>query len=127
MSVSQKQIDALLSLSGEDRYRHFIKVVVDAEEAWGLYHNGWAMACTDDNDPVFLFWPAEEYANLCAVDEWKGYQPRPIPLEYILESLLPNLRLEGSLPGVFYTPSGNGVTPSIEQLEGSLREEMSRY
>ena len=127
MSVSQKQIDAILSLSGADRYKHFIKVVVDAEKAWGLYQDGWAMAYTDDNESVFLFWPAEEYASLCAVDEWKDYQPRPISLEFILESLLPNLGLEGSLPGVFYTPSGDGVTPSIEEFEGSLREEISRY
>lgn len=127
MRVSERQIEAILSLPGEDRFKHFVKMVVDTEEAWGLYQDGWAMACTDDNQSVFLLWPSEEYARLCAVDEWESYQPRSIPLEDILEFLLPKLRQEGALPGVLYSPSGEGVTPSIEELEGSLREEMSRY
>jgi hypothetical protein len=85
------------------------------------------MAYTDDGQPVFLLWPAEEYAKLCAVNEWEDYQTKPISLEDIFESLLPKLQIEGALPGVFYTPSGKGVTPSIRELEGSLREEMIKY
>jgi hypothetical protein len=127
MKISERQIEAILSLPGEDRFKHFVKVVVDTEEAWGLYQDGWAMAITDNNQPVFPLWPAEEYARLCAVDKWEAYQTRSISLCDILEVLLPNLRKDGTLPGILYSPSGEGVTPSIEKLEDALREEMSRY
>lgn len=127
MSVSPRKMEAILSLSGEGRFKHFVKRVVDAEEAWGLYQNGWAMARTDDNCPVFLLWPEEEYAKICAVGEWDGYDSRSISLDNIIDLLLPKLRSEGALPGILYSPSGQGVTPSLEELEASLREEMRRY
>lgn len=127
MSFSQKKIDAILSLPGEDRYKHFVKVVVDTEQAWGLYQDGWAMASTDDDQLVFLLWPAEEYARLCAVNEWKNYQAKPITLQDLMQSLLPKLKQKEELPGIFYTPSGKGVTPTIEGIEESLKEEMSKY
>ncbi|MGR9116092.1 MAG: hypothetical protein ACU85E_10020 [Gammaproteobacteria bacterium] len=40
MKINQKKIDAILALSGAKRYEHFIKVITDWEEVWGLYHDG---------------------------------------------------------------------------------------
>jgi len=127
MSISERQIASLLSLPGEERYKHFIKVVVDREEAWGLYQDGWAMASTDDGQPVFPLWPRDVYAKMCAIDEWMQYQPKLITLNDLLDVLLPKLNAEGALPGIFYVPSGRGVTPSVEQLTEELRRELINY
>lgn len=127
MSVSERQIASVISLPGEERFKHFIKVVVDREEAWGLYQDGWAMASTNDGQSVFPLWPREVYATLCAVGEWKEYKPKPITLSDVIEVLLPKLKVENALPGIFYTPSGRGVTPSVERLIDELKQELTNY
>lgn len=36
MKISQKQIDAVIALEGAKRYKHFIKVIADTQQVWGL-------------------------------------------------------------------------------------------
>lgn len=127
MRINDKQIAAVIALPGERRFEHFIKTVVSWEEAWGLYDSGWALAANEDEVTVFPLWPAKEYASICAAKDWGGYEPRAIPLSDLIEILLPKLKKDGVLPGVFYTPSDNGVIPSIEHLIGALKNEMLRY
>ncbi|QDG74411.1 DUF2750 domain-containing protein [Labrenzia sp. PHM005] len=127
MSKKSKKIEALLKLSGPERYRHFVKVIADREEAWALYRDGWALAATEDGQPVFPFWPEEEFAALCAVKDWKGYTPESIPLQDLLEQLLPNLKADNVLPGVFYTPSNKGVTPTVDGLIADIETELENY
>ncbi len=127
MKINQKQIDAVIALPGQKRYETFIKIVADWEEVWGLFQEGWALAATDDQQPVFPLWPAKEYAQLCADKEWAGYEPTSFSLEDLMEELLPNLKDDGVLPGIFYTPTDNGVTPTVEQLLADLNEELENY
>ncbi len=127
MKINQKQIDAVIALPGQKRYGTFIKVVADWEEVWGLYQDGWALAATDDGKQVFPVWPAKEYAQLCTDKEWSGYEPQSFSLEDFMGELLPNLKNDGVLPGVFYTPSDNGVIPTVDQLLSDLDEELENY
>lgn len=127
MDGMHKRVAAVTSMDGELRYAYFIKTVVDREAAWGLFQNGWAMALTDEGQPVFLLWPKKEYAELCAQGEWSGYEAESIVLDDILEALLPKLRRENAVPGIFFTVAGKGITPSIECLERDLRAEMEKY
>ncbi|WDE07031.1 DUF2750 domain-containing protein [Thalassomonas viridans] len=127
MNINLKQIEAVIALDGSKRYAHFVKVIADWEEVWGLYQDGWALASTEDGETVFPLWPAKEYAQLCAEKEWVGYQPESFSLDELMEELLPNLKADGVLPGVFYTPLDKGVTPSVEQLLADLNEELDNY
>lgn len=127
MKINQKQIDAVITLPGQKRYNHFVEVVVDWEEIWGLYQDGWALAATEDGQPVFPVWPAKEYAELCAEKEWAGYKPESFTLEDFMSELLPNLKHDDVLPGVFYTPSDRGVTPTVDQLLEDLNKELGNY
>ncbi len=127
MSLSEKQINAVIALDGPQRYRHFIKQVADRDEVWGLYKEGWALAATSEGEQVFPVWPAEEYAALSARDDWAGYEPSSITLEDFMEELLPMLERDGVLPGIFYTPTDKGVTPGIDQLTEDLRRELENY
>jgi len=127
MDVNPKQLEAVLALPGARRFEHFVKVVADFECAWGLYQSGWALAATDDGTEVFPLWPAKEFAQVCAVNEWDGYEPREIRLTDLIEVLLPRLKRDGVLPGVFFTPTSRGVTPSVEELDAALRAELEKY
>lgn len=127
MKVNPKQIETIVALEGTERYRHFIKVVADWEEVWGLYQDGWALASTDDGKQVFPLWPAKEYALLCAEKEWDGYQPDSFSLEDLMGELLPNLKKDSVLPGIFFTPFDKGVTPSVDQLLDDLNGELENY
>lgn len=125
--LSQVQIDAVLKLAGPARYEHFVKQVADWEEAWGLYSGGWALSGTSDGRRVFPLWPAREYAAACRTDEWANYEPTAIPLADLIDELLPSLERDGVLPGVFYTTSDKGVTPSAHQLLDDLKAAASEY
>jgi Protein of unknown function (DUF2750) len=127
MKLNSKQIAAVLNLPGPQRFEYFVKVVADWEEVWGLYQEGWALADADDGVNVFPFWPAREYAQLCAENEWNGYFPRAIPLDELMNRLLPQLQEDGVLPGIFYTPSNKGVTPSIDELKSAMQAELAKY
>ncbi|MFO1217587.1 MAG: DUF2750 domain-containing protein [Burkholderiaceae bacterium] len=125
--MNPKQIDAVLALPGIKRFEHFIKVIADRQEVWGLYQDGWALAAADDGTTVFPLWPAREYAQICAAREWSGYEPRSISLSDFREALLPKLKLDGVLPGVFFTPTSKGVTPSVDDLKSALEAELQNY
>ncbi len=127
MKLHPKQVESVLALQGPARYDHFIKQAAGQEEVWGLYKDGWALAATDEGEDVFPVWPDEEYAALSARAEWDGYEPTSIPLDDFMEELLPALKRDGVLPGVFYTPSDKGVTPQIEQLLADLSRELGKY
>lgn len=127
MKITQKQIESVTGLPGEKRYRNFVKTVSDWEVVWGLYQNGWALAATSDGQKVFPIWPAKEYAELCAEKEWEGYEPESFSLEEFVNELLPNLKNDGILPGVFYTPQDKGVTPTVDQLIEDINQELENY
>jgi len=125
--MNQKQIDAVLALQPEQRYEHFVKMIADWQEVWGLYSDAWALAATDTGATVFPMWPAKEYAALCADGEWRGYVPESFSLDDLLNELLPKLKEDGVIPGIFYTPSNKGITPAIDRLVSDLREELENY
>lgn len=127
MKISPKQMETVLALPGSKRYEHFIKVIADWQEVWGLYQGGWALAAADDGTTVFPLWPAKEYAQVCAEKEWAGYEPRSISLSDFTDVLLPKLKLDGVLPGVFFTPSSKGLTPSVDELKAALEAELQHY
>jgi hypothetical protein len=39
--MDKKEFEALLNQPTNIRYEYFIKKVVDFEEVWGLYNDGW--------------------------------------------------------------------------------------
>lgn len=127
MKVSLKQIEAVLALPSHRRCEHFIKVVADWQVVWGLYHDGWALATTDQGTPVLPLWPAKEYAELCRGQEWASYEPRPIALGEFMDEWLPRLETDGVLPGIFFTPSSKGITPAVGEVRAMLRAELAKY
>lgn len=127
MKINQKQIESVIALPGAKRYEHFIKVVADQEEVWGLYRDGWVLAATDDGQKVFPVWPAKEYAELCKKNEWSACEAESFSLVDFMHELLPNLKNDDVLLGVFYTPFNKGVTPAVDQVLADLNRELENY
>lgn len=125
--TSPKEIEAVLALDGPARFEHFVKRVVDEERAWGLWKDGWALMAGSEGEQVFPLWPAREYAERCRLEDWSTYQPEEVPLQGLVDELLPKLRDRGIRPGIFPTPSGKGVTTTVDELSAALRREMGRY
>lgn len=127
MRISQKQIEAVSSLSRDRRYEHFIKRIVNTCEVWSLFRQDWALAINNENMTFFPLWPAREYAQLCAINEWSGYEPKLISLAQLTEEIIPELQFRKILPGIFFTPNDHGVTPSIESLIKAIETELEWY
>ncbi len=125
--TSEKELAAVLLLDGPSRFKHFVKRVVDSQAAWGLWKDGWLMMGDPDERFVFPLWPAREYAELHRIEQWKESEAREIPLDDILNELLPTLSERSALPGVFPIPLGKGTTLLPKELEAYLRQEMARY
>jgi hypothetical protein len=127
MNISKKQIEAILNLPAPKRYEHFIKKVVGWRKLWALYDDGWALSETKGGQLIFPLWPEREYAELCISGIWSDYQAIEIELDEVLDSLIPMLRNEGILPGVFFTLNAGSIDVEIDQLEEDLRYELSKY
>lgn len=90
------------------RFKHFIKSVVDDESAWSLWKDGWGLMAKDDGTLVFPLWPAREYAELSRLGEWSDYEIEQISLADLINELLPKMAERQVVPAVFPTPNGKG-------------------
>lgn len=124
MRINEKKMVAVLALPGPQRYSHFIKVAADQQKVWGLFKDGWALVGTNDGKQAFPVWPAKEYAELCAIDDWGTYSTREIALDVFLDVLIPKLSASSTLVVVFPTPTLKGVTPDLQVIENDLRNEL---
>lgn len=118
---SQERLQAVLRLPAARRYSYFLQRAVETGEVWGLDGEGWALALDDEGRDVLPLWPAPEFASLCATRLWEGFQPRSIPLEELLENVLPQLEEEGMPVGIFFTPEGHGHPVTARELIDALR------
>ena len=134
MEVGAKEMEAVLRLPASARFAHFVKRVVDCEEAWGLYDDGWAIVLDDFGTQCFPLWPHKAYALLLAADSWASYAARPISLDDLTSALLPQLEAKGMSVAVFPVPTSGddskasrSVTITASELMAAVADEENRY
>lgn len=125
--MNNERFKGILNLEGPDRYLHFVKSVVDRDEAWGLHEDGWALSALDDGTQAFPLWPEREFAESCAGEEWAGYTPEAIPLSDLIGELVPKLLRDDICIAVFPTPGDKGVIPDTTELLSDPENEEQRY
>jgi hypothetical protein len=120
--TGEEELRALQSLSAADRAVHLVQLVADWEEAWGLLDDqGWVVAKATD---AFPLWPHADLARACAQGNWEGAEPEAIPLDDLLEELLPLLEEDGLRTALFPTPDDPGVLLEAPELRRKLEAEL---
>lgn len=125
---NSKEIEAVLRLSGVERYMHFIKKVADYEEIWSLWEaGGWAMASDDYGRELVPVWPHPKYAEKCAQGNWQLSVPRSIELDAWMERWIPGIERDRRLIAVFPLANDKGVVVDPARLAADLNEELTNY
>ncbi len=76
-----KDLEAILTWSNEERYNFFVKTVNQQGKLWGLWVcSGWIIKEDLPGWDIFPVWPLEEFANLCASTVGGGEKPFVIDL-----------------------------------------------
>jgi hypothetical protein len=123
--LSDEEREQLLTTPAADRYRWCLQLVADWQEVWGLNNpDGWVLSSGPAGD-AFPIWPHPDLAQLCARGEWEGSTPEAIPLDELLEELLPVLEQDGLRVVVFPDPEGEGVVVTPAELRADLQEEVA--
>lgn len=120
-----KQFNAILNRPTALRYDYFLKKAVDTEMIWGLYDEGWAMTHDDQGMPMLPLWPKSEFAQHCAIGEWKGYSARPLDLFAFMSSVLPKLELDEVKVDIFHNNSDSTIVKA-SQLSVDLQMKLKR-
>lgn len=127
MADTRKKIENILKMTDDERYDYFIRKVADFEQIWGLNDNGWALLGDNDGNQILPLWPEKEFAELCAVDQWKNYKPESIELNNFLEKWIPGMINDKTLINIFLIPGANGSVVSPPTLESDLEDELEQY
>jgi hypothetical protein len=118
---------AKLEANEVERYRQFVESAAAQHKVWGLWRDGWALGKNAEGKLVFPLWPDKDKAQPCAVGPWKGFEPEEIPVEDLLDQLLPQLAKDDVSASVFPPPGeSGGPTPSIATLISDLESALGR-
>lgn len=123
--LSDQERRQVLSLPARERYGLFLQISVDWEEAWGLHSpDGWVLSSGEDGRDVLPLWPHPGFAEACAHGSWEGTSPAAVPLDELLDDLLPLLEEDGIRVAVFPSPQGEGVLVAPDELRRDLQAEL---
>lgn len=101
--INSQEIEAVVKLSGPERYVYFIKRVADKERVWSLKNkDGWALASDSAGNEVVPIWSHSEYAKLCTNDEWRNCFPEAISLQDWMNKWIPGMIKDKKNRGISY-------------------------
>lgn len=123
--LTREERRQVLALAPRERYSLFLQLAVDWEAAWGLRSpDGWVLSSGEDGRDIFPLWPHPGFAEACAHGSWEGTEPAEIPLDELLDDLIPILKEDGIRIAVFLSPDGEGILIDPDELRQDLDAEM---
>ncbi len=121
--IEEDEAAQLLALPAADRALAFFQLAADWEEVWGLRDaDGWLIAKETYALPL---WPHAVFAAACARGAWEGALPEPLPVDDLLEDLLPLLEEDGLRVAVFPVPEDPGILKSPGEVRDRLEAELA--
>jgi len=118
----EDELRRLQALPAADRAVQLVQLAIDWEELWGLADDhGWVVAKATDALPL---WPHPELARACAHGPWEGAEPAAIPLDELLEDLLPQLESEKLGAALFPVAHDPGLLLAAAELRRRLEAEL---
>ena len=125
--VTPEGRDALEQTEPSMRYASFIKLVVDREEAFGLWDGDWWMQDDGSGRRALPLWSSREDAAAYALGVAAECSPREIPLDALVDDLLLRLAAAGVRAQVAPVPESAPHSTDLAELEADLRAEMELY
>lgn len=92
-----------------DRYRFFIRQIIENKQVWGLFKEGWAIGATSQGQHVLPVWAAKHYATACQSQSWATHQVMSLSLENFIFEMLPFAEKERVKLSIMMTPDGQSV------------------
>lgn len=124
--IHSRKLESISGLKAVERYSYFVRKVADFEVVWGLFDDGWATLEIKGQKGI-PFWPEEDFADLCATEDWGNYRPRDIQLDDFIEKWLPEMEKDGLVPAIFPTPKEHAFSVSAGELSAELKNELQHY
>lgn len=124
--MNKSEFNSVINKPPYIRYEYFIKKVVDFEEVWGLYKDGWAIALDDGGNQLIPFFPKKDFAASSAKNEWEGYNAEPIDLYEFINDWLSGMNDDGIKPSIFPNDDNTAVL-NIEVILSDLKNELEKY
>ncbi|KLV06934.1 phage-shock protein [Photobacterium aquae] len=121
--LTQSQIDDILALDAEKRFKYLVKEVVSNREIWILTdEHGCVMLNTDEEDGVPV-WPNKEFAELWATGEWEECKAEAISLNKWHSRWTYGLEDDELAVVIFPDQSEEGLVISPEELDFELKQQ----
>lgn len=108
----------------DENYIYMIHKIVHDGCAWALFNEGRIAMGEFEGEDAIPLWASEADAKAMASEEWAECEVDSIPLEDLLEELLPMLA-EDEVNLLFSTDDEGGLALDAETLAEDLREIMS--
>ena len=126
LKLSSKEIDSVLKISPEKRYKYFINRVADSGLLWAGYDSNWVTLQDENRYKLFPVWPNKEFAQLFFEKNSRNYLPKHIEVHDFIENFLIDLGEQNIAILVFPTPEKTGSTVCHQTLYNDLTQELSR-
>ena len=126
--LEEGQLEALLALPSEERYRHFLEKVADWEELWGARdEQGWLVQATSDGQTYITLWPHPSFAQDAIRRHFPGNFEEEIDFEFLLEQWLPLLKQESIKVSVFPNRQCHSVLVDADKFRADLEQELAKF
>lgn len=126
--MNQKEIESVIALASEERYKYFIKKVADSEILYTLTDdNGNYVLSTIDEERLFPLWSAQEYAQLCKVNGWENYEIKKLDLDDLEDEIVDFIADHGCLINIFPVFDKTGFVVDLTEFSKDLSDELKNY
>ena len=122
------EINTVIALNPQDRYKYFIKRVADNEIFFTLTtHDGGYALSELDGQKLFPMWSAKDYAELCKINGWEDYLIKQFDLDDLENEIIDFIADENCLINVFPVSDRTGFVVSLQEFSRDLGDELSNY
>ncbi|TKB44215.1 DUF2750 domain-containing protein [Thalassotalea mangrovi] len=94
-TLTEKQIQAIDSMSDQVRFDHLIKSMTEIGQVWTLANSSGCLLIDTGEEQCLLLFSHEQLAQLWAEQEHSEYQPLQIELTKFTEKWLPGMANDG--------------------------------
>ena len=125
--VNDRELQSVLALPAQARYRYFLNKITDWEELWSVGdETGWALM-SDGATELAPVWPAAAFARESCTGDWQNNKPKPIALGDWIAKWIPGLENDGRKVAVFPLRNDHGIVVSPERLKEDILGALEAY